>query len=118
MGTTKVFSPQDILPKPSPETLVMLERIAFGAVVIGSVAALASGIASAGGDSTFNAPVTWLNNALTGSLGRTIALASLAAGLGIGVVKQSVMSVVVGTAIALSASVGPGVLTGILGAAL
>lgn len=75
-----------------------------------------SALALAGGDSTFNAPVTWLNNALTGSLGRTIALGSLAVGLGIGVVQQSVMSVVVGTAIALAASVGPGVLTGILGA--
>ena len=113
MGTANELTIQSDL-----QTLSTLERVGYGVIVAVAVAGVVSGVAYAGGDSTFNAPVTWLNNALTGSLGRTIALASLAAGLGIGVVQQSVMSVVVGTAIALAASVGPGVLTGILGAGL
>ena len=104
--------------KPSVDFLRRAEIALYWVAAIIVAAMAFSAIALAGGDSTFNAPVTWLNNALTGSLGRTIALASLAVGLGIGVVQQSVMSVVVGTAIALAASVGPGVLTGILGAGL
>jgi conjugal transfer pilus assembly protein TraA len=44
------------------------------------------------------------------------AVGALAVGLGIGIVKQSVMSVAVGTGIALAASGGPAVLSGIFGA--
>lgn len=113
MGTT-----HDLTLRPNSDTLTTLERVGVAALVGIAIAGAMSGVVYAGGDSTFTAPVTWLNNALTGSLGRTIALASLAVGLGVGVVKQSVMSVVVGTAIALSASVGPGVLNGILAATL
>lgn len=105
-----------MLPQLNADFLRRTETLLYWVAAIIIAAMACSAMAQASGDSTFNAPATWLSNALTGSLGRTIALGSLAVGLGIGVVQQSVMSVVVGTAIALAASVGPGVLTGILGA--
>lgn len=98
--------------------LEKFEKALFIALVAFAIGLMIAVCAHAGTDSTFTAPVTWLSNTLTGSLGKTLALGSLAVGLGIGLVQQSVMSVAVGTAVALAASVGPGVLTGIVGAAL
>ena len=86
-----------------------------------TVAALGLAIAAdvtAGGDSTFSEIVISLDGWMTGSLGKVFALGALGTGLAIGVVKQSVMSVVTGVAVALSASVGPGVLTNIFTAAM
>ncbi|GMG94824.1 conjugal transfer pilus assembly protein TraA [Cupriavidus metallidurans] len=74
--------------------------------------------ASAASDTTFAQIVTRLSDWMTGSLGTVFALGSLAVGLAIGVVKQSVMSVVTGVAVALSASLGPGVLQGLFTATL
>lgn len=81
---------------------------------LGTVAA----IAATGTNADFDAVNTKLKAWMEGSLGKTFALGSLATGLGIGIVKQSVMSVVTGVGIALAASVGPGVLQGIFTAAL
>ncbi|MBG6083006.1 TraA family conjugative transfer protein [Rubrivivax gelatinosus] len=85
-----------------------------------TVAALAvTGAAVAGtGSGDFDAVTTRLQNWMQGSLGKTFALGALAVGLAIGVVKQSVMSVVTGAAVALSASIGPTVLTGIFTATM
>jgi conjugal transfer pilus assembly protein TraA len=92
----------------------------FSAVAV--VAILASGAAMAGGDATFGdaatGPLGTMTGWLTGSMGKMFAIGSLAVGLGIGIVKQSVMSVAVGTGIALAASAGPSVLTAIFAAAL
>ncbi|WP_432263214.1 TraA family conjugative transfer protein [Cupriavidus sp. TMH.W2] len=74
--------------------------------------------ASAATDGTFNQIVDRLTGWMTGSLGTTFALGSLAVGLAMGVVKQSVMSVVTGVAVALSASLGPSVLQGLFTATL
>ena len=49
-------------------------------------------------------------------MGKMFSLGALAVGLGVGIVKQSVMSVATGTGIALASSVGPSVLTGIFSA--
>lgn len=73
---------------------------------------------TAGADSTFTEIVISLDGWMTGSLGKVFALGALGTGLAIGVVKQSVMAVVTGVAVALSASVGPGVLTNIFTATL
>ncbi|MCZ9640627.1 TraA family conjugative transfer protein [Pseudomonas putida] len=73
---------------------------------------------TAGADSTFAEIVISLDGWMTGSLGKVFALGALGTGLAIGVVKQSVMAVVTGVAVALSASVGPGVLTNIFTATL
>ncbi|MEC4720479.1 TraA family conjugative transfer protein [Noviherbaspirillum sp. CPCC 100848] len=74
--------------------------------------------AVAGTDTTFSTVVTNLNNWMTGSLGKVFAVGSLGVGLAIGVVKQSIMSVVTGVAIALAGSIGPGVLQGIFTAVI
>lgn len=55
----------------------------------------------------------WVN----GTLGKTIGVASLLVGLGIGVIKQSVMAAVVGVSIALVAGFGPDVIDGVITAA-
>lgn len=104
--------------RPAAASLDAFERPLGKLIALAILVIVTTSLALASTDATFNTPVTWLNNALTGSLGKTIALASLAVGLGLGVVQQSVMSVVIGTSIALAASVGPGVLTGMLGAVL
>jgi conjugal transfer pilus assembly protein TraA len=86
--------------------------------VVGVALAAASGLASAGADTTFATPVSTLTTWMTGSMGKMFALGALAVGLGIGIVKQSVMAVAVGTGIALAANAGPGVLSAIFSATL
>ncbi len=68
----------------------------------------------AGADSSFSSPVNTLTSWLTGSLGKLFSIGALGVGLGIGIVKQSVMSVAVGTGIALATSAGPTVLAAIV----
>nr|WP_241667639.1 TraA family conjugative transfer protein [Pseudomonas caspiana] len=87
-------------------------------LVVAAVGLAAALDVTAGSDSTFTTIVTNLDDWMTGSLGKVFALGALGTGLAIGVVKQSVMSVVTGVAVALSASVGPGVLTNIFTATL
>lgn len=85
---------------------------------------LASGAVMAGSDATFgtgaagSGPVGTMTGWLQGSMGRMFAIGALAVGLGIGIVKQSVMSVAVGTGIALAASAGPTVLSAIFTAVI
>ncbi len=93
--------------KPTLKTFVAV------AIVLASGAAMATGA-----DVTFDGPVSTMTGWLTGSMGKLFAIGALAVGLGIGIVKQSVMSVAIGTGIALSASAGPAVLTTIFGAVL
>lgn len=78
----------------------------------------ASTFAIAGSDMTFAAASQFLDTSLTGSLGKTFALGSLAVGLGVGIVKQSVMAVAIGVGMALVSSLGPGILTGMFSAAI
>ncbi|MDD1010999.1 MULTISPECIES: TraA family conjugative transfer protein [Pseudomonas] len=87
-------------------------------LVMAAIGLAAAVDVTAGSDSTFTTIVTNLDDWMTGSLGKVFALGALGTGLAIGVVKQSVMSVVTGVAVALSASVGPGVLTNIFTATL
>ena len=92
------------------EKIVLLASVA-------TVALLASGVVLAGSDSTFGdastGPVGTMTNWLQGSMGKMFAIGSLAVGLGVGIVKQSVMSVAIGTGIALAASAGPTVLAAV-----
>ena len=91
--------------------------VVAGALIAASASALASG-----GDTTFGTGTTGavgtLANWLTGSMGQLFAVGALAVGLGVGIVKQNLMSIAVGTGIALAATAGPSVLNGIFGAAL
>jgi conjugal transfer pilus assembly protein TraA len=78
--------------------------------------------AFAGNDATFGSattgPLGTMTAWLTGSMGQLFAIGALAVGLGIGIVKQSIMAVVVGIAVALAASTGPTVLSAIFTAVL
>ena len=95
--------------------MAVLAVVAFAAVLV-------TGSAMAGTDTTFGGaaagPLGTMTGWLTGSMGKMFAIGALAVGLGIGIVKQSVMSVAVGTGIALAASAGPTVLSAIFTAAL
>jgi conjugal transfer pilus assembly protein TraA len=82
------------------------------------VAVLSMGSAIAGTDSTFATVSTNLDGWMTGSLGKVFSLGALAVGLGIGVIKQSILSVATGVSIALASSIGPGVLTNMFSATL
>ncbi len=88
------------------------------AALLGIALLLAASVAQATTETTFQDAGDRLSDWQTGSLGRVFALGALGVGLAIGVVKQSVMSVVTGVAVALSASIGPGVLTGMFTATL
>lgn len=66
----------------------------------------------------FNTLYTTISGWANGYLGRILGIASLLVGLGIGVVKQSVMAAVVGIAIALVSATGPAVVEGIISAGL
>lgn len=78
--------------------------------------------AFAGTDATFGnattGPLGTITGWMTGSMGQLFAIGALSVGLGIGIVKQSIMAVVVGIAVALAASTGPAVLAGIFTAVL
>ena len=52
----------------------------------------------------------WAN----GTLGKVLGIAALLVGLGVGVIKQSVIAAVVGIAMALTAGFGPGVIDGVI----
>jgi conjugal transfer pilus assembly protein TraA len=102
-----------------------MKKKKYAALTVMLVAAvLVSGAAVAGTDATFGAdtggtgPLGMMTGWLTGSMGKMFAIGALAVGLGIGIVKQSVMSVAIGTGIALSASAGPAVLSSIFSATL
>lgn len=73
---------------------------------------------SAGGDDTFDDIVAKLADWSEGSMGKMFALGSLAVGLAVAVVKQSLMAVVVAIGIALTATVGPDVVSNIFGASV
>lgn len=52
----------------------------------------------------------WAN----GTLGKTLAVSALLVGLGVGVIKQSIIAAVVGVAMALVSGFGPGVIDGVI----
>ena len=63
--------------------------------------------ATPSGDTDFNTIVTKFTDWATGSLGKAIAIGSFLVGMGIGVVRQSVMAAVLGIAMALVMYNGP-----------
>ncbi len=79
------------------------------AAVVGTTAAIAGT-----GGTEFTGAMTTIRDWFEGDLGRLIAVAAL----GIGVIQQSIMAVVVGFAMALALSQGPGVVVALLGGSL
>lgn len=90
------------------------KNVLTSAAVLAPVAASGVAFAAAAGTNSadFDTIVTLITEWLEGSLGKVLALASLAVGLAIGVSQQSIMAVLVGVAMALAVSFGPSVLTG------
>ncbi len=76
------------------------------------------GLALAGtaGTAEFGTIYTTVQGWLQGTLGKVIALSALAVGLGMGVVRQSIMAVVLGVAMGLSTYYGPTVLDNVIAA--
>lgn len=86
---------------------------------IATVVMLSIGSAYAGtGGTEFDTVWTTLTDWSQGTLGRIIALALVITGLGIGVVRQSIMAVVVGIACGLSLYNAPTIVENIVGAVL
>ncbi|QMI50000.1 hypothetical protein MBR110_30340 (plasmid) [Burkholderia sp. MBR-1] len=77
-----------------------------------------AGAAIAGTDTTFNSVATMIQGWLTGSLGQVIALAGFAIALASGLVRGSAVGVIFGLALALAATYGPTILTGLFTATI
>lgn len=87
------------------------------ALVLVGTAVAGTAIAGSGG-TEFATAYAQIKDWMEGTLGKLMAVGALAVGLGMGVVKQSIMAAVVGVSLALACAYGPGVLDGILTAAL
>lgn len=76
---------------------------------LGIVAALGLAVtaAHAGTDTDFDDISTKLTSWTQGSLGKSLGIASLAVGIGMGVVRQSLMAVATGIGTALVSNYGP-----------
>lgn len=70
-------------------------------------------MAGAGG-TEFTEVYDQLSGWANGILGKVLGVAALLVGLGVGVIKQSVIAAVVGIAVALTAGFGPGVIDGVI----
>lgn len=81
--------------------------------ISGSALASAAGGTATGGDAEFGSILTMVTSWLTGSLGKLLALVCLAVGMAAGVLRQSMIAVIVGIAFALALAFGPGVISGI-----
>ena len=95
----------------SKKTLVSLVAVA-GASLLATAA-----MAGAGGtefDTALSTVVDWFE----GALGKLIAVTTLGVGLAMGIMRQSVMSVVVGASMALALNYGPGIIQGLVTANL
>lgn len=98
-----------------------MKKIAFllvpVALVVGEALASTSGTT---GDTTANTDFQDVYDTLgqwsQGNLGKTLGVAALLVGLGIGVIKQSVMAAVVGVAMSLVAAYGPDTVDAIVSA--
>lgn len=84
-------------------------------ILMMGVALLAPALAMAGaGGGEFTEVYDQLTGWANGVLGKVLGVAALLVGLGVGVIKQSVIAAVVGIAMALTAGFGPGVIDGII----
>ena len=80
--------------------------------------ALAITTVHAGTDTTFDSVVTLVTDWAQGSLGKLLSIAAFIVGMGIGLIRQSVMAVVIGIAFALVMFYGPTIIGNIITAAI
>ena len=88
------------------------------AVVAGLGVAGAATATVGGPDTTFDVALTTISDWTQGTLGTLIALAIVVVGLSIGIVRQSIMGVVVGVGAALALMNAPDILAGMFAATL
>lgn len=88
----------------------LTNSLVFGVVL----AAAATCVVAGNGGTEFNAVYDMLSDWATGTLGKIIALSALIVGIGLGLVRQSVIAAVIGIAMALVLNFGPVVIDGIL----
>ena len=84
--------------------------------LLASISFASSSAGGGGGDngeSTFGGIYDTLKGWVTGTFGKLLALSAFAVGMGIGVVKQSVMAIVIGIAFALVLAYGPALIEGV-----
>ncbi|SMC28486.1 conjugal transfer pilus assembly protein TraA [Desulfacinum hydrothermale DSM 13146] len=74
--------------------------------------------AGTGGEVEFGQVYQTISEWFRGTLGKTIALSALGVGLGMGVVRQSMMAVVLGIAMGIGIYYGPDVIDGIVSAVI
>lgn len=90
----------------------VLRTAALSCFIVGTVA-----LAGTGG-TEFDGALTAIRDWFEGSLGKLIAITTLGVGLAVGIMKQSIMAVVVGVSMALALAYGPGILDGLVAANL
>jgi len=73
-----------------------------------------SALATAGTDTTFDGIYNVIVGWATGSLGKLIAVGAFLVGMGMGIIRQSVMAIVIGIGVALVMFYGPGIIDGIV----
>lgn len=103
MTNTRVLFP--VLPDVSDKTIMVLSMVFLAAMAVAY-----SGGAFAGADATFGAAQGTLTTWITGSLGRMVALASMAVGIVMAITQKSLMPLAVAAGIGIAASVGPSVI--------
>lgn len=91
-------------------------NVSLAVIAVGLIAGPV--LAGTGGTTEFTAIHDQLSLWVNGTLGKTLGIAALLVGLGIGVIKQSVMAAVVGVSVALVAGYGPDVIDSVVTAAL
>jgi conjugal transfer pilus assembly protein TraA len=79
-----------------------------------ALALLVTGSAMAGTDTTFDTIYNQVKAWAEGSLGKLLAVSAFIVGMGIGLVRQSVMAIVLGLAFALIMFYGPGIMESIV----
>lgn len=86
------------------------KSLAKKAIIVPAVLALSVTAAHAGTDTTFDDISMMISDWSKGSLGKTLALATFVVGIGMGVIRQSVMAAAVGVGSALVLNYGPTVI--------
>lgn len=83
-------------------------------MLVGIAASLPISAMAGAGGGEFTQVYDQLTGWANGILGKVLGVAALLVGLGVGVIKQSVIAAVVGIAMALTAGFGPGVIDGVI----
>jgi len=90
-----------------------IQKLQVAALLLVAASIPMQAYAGAGG-TEFTPVYDQLTGWSNGTLGKVLGIAALLVGLGVGVIKQSVIAAVVGIAVALTAGFGPGVIDGVI----